>query len=142
VELYRRLAAQHPDAFLPDLAMSLNNLGNRLSEMGRRAEALQATQEAVDLYRRLAAQHPDAFLPDLARSLGAYGLVLRGLGRSAEAAAAFAEGLRAILPFARALPAAFGGLAGALLQDYLRACAAAGEAPDEALVEQARRAIG
>jgi tetratricopeptide (TPR) repeat protein len=73
VELYRRLAAQHPDAFLPDLAMSLNNLGIMLSEMGRRAEALQATQEAVDLYRRLAAQHPDAFLPYLARSLNNLG---------------------------------------------------------------------
>jgi tetratricopeptide (TPR) repeat protein len=104
VDLYRRLAAQHPDAFLPYLAGSLHNLGAMLSEMGRRAEALQATQEAVDLYRRLAAQHPDAFLPHLAMSLGAYGLVLLGLGRSAEAAAAFAEGLRAILPFARALP--------------------------------------
>jgi tetratricopeptide (TPR) repeat protein len=134
--------AQNPDAFLPYLAASLNNLGAVLSELGRREEALQATQEAVDLRRRLAAQHPDAFLPDLASSLGAYGLVLRGLGRSAEAAAAFAEGLRAILPFVRALPAAFGGLAGALLQDYLRACAEAGEAPDEALVAQARRAIG
>jgi tetratricopeptide (TPR) repeat protein len=142
VDLYRRLAEQHPDAFLPYLAGSLNNLGNVLSEMGRREEALEATQEAVDLYRRLAEQHPDAFLPYLARSLGAYGLVLRGLGRSAEAAAAFAEGLRAILPFVRALPAAFGGLAGALLRDYLRACAEAGEAPDEALVEQARRALG
>jgi tetratricopeptide (TPR) repeat protein len=142
VALYRRLAAQHPDAFLPDLASSLTNLGSQLSALGRRAEALQATQEAVDLYRRLAAQHPDAFLPDLARSLGAYGLVLRGLGRSAEAAAAFAEGLRTILPFVRALPAAFGGLAGALLQDYLRACAEAEEAPDEALVVQVRRAIG
>ena len=142
VEIRRRLAAQHPDAFLPELARSLNNLGNRLSEMGRWAEALEATQEAVEHYRRLAAQHPDAFLPDLARSLGAYGLVLLGLGRSAEAAAAFAEGLRAILPFARALPAAFSGLAGALLQGYLRACAEAGEAPDEALVAQARRAIG
>jgi tetratricopeptide (TPR) repeat protein len=106
------------------------------------AEALQAAQEAVEHYRRLAAQHPDAFLPDLASSLGAYGVVLRGLGRSAEAAAAFAEGLRAILPFVRALPAAFGGLAGALLQGYLRACAEAGEAPDKALVAQARRAIG
>jgi tetratricopeptide (TPR) repeat protein len=141
VEHYRRLAAQHPDAFLPDLASSLNSLGIRLSEMGRRAEALQATQKAVDLYRRLAQRNPDAFLPDLARSLGAYGLVLRGLGRSAEAAAAFAEGLRAILLFARALPAAFGGLASALLQGYLRACAEAGEASDEALVAQARRAI-
>ncbi|MFZ8843028.1 MAG: hypothetical protein ACO2PQ_03230, partial [Thermoflexus sp.] len=101
-----------------------------------------APQGRGALYRRLAEQHPDAFLPDLARSLGAYGLVLLGLGRSAEAAAAFAEGLRAILPFARALPAAFSGLASALLQGYLRACAEAGEAPDEALVAQARRAIG
>jgi tetratricopeptide (TPR) repeat protein len=142
VDLYRRLAAQHPDAFLSDLARSLTNLGAMLSEMGRRAEALEATQKAVDLYRRLAAQHPDAFLSDLARSLGAYGVVLGGLGRSAEAAAAFAEGLRAILPFVRALPAAFGGLAGTLLQGYLRACAEAGEAPDEALVAQVRRAIG
>jgi tetratricopeptide (TPR) repeat protein len=142
VEIRRQLAQQNPDAFLPDLARSLHNLGADLSEMGRRAEALQATQEAVDLYRRLAQQNPDAFLPDLARSLGAYGVVLRDLGRSAEAAAAFAEGLRAILPFVRDLPAAFGGLAGALLQDYLRACAEAEEAPDEALVAQARRAIG
>jgi tetratricopeptide (TPR) repeat protein len=141
VEIRRRLAAQHPDAFLPDLASSLHNLGAMLSEMGRREEALQATQEAVEIRRRLAAQHPDAFLPDLARSLGAYGLVLRGLGRSAEAAAAFAEGLRAILPFVRALPAAFGRLAGALLLGYLLACAEAGEAPDEALVAQVRRAI-
>jgi tetratricopeptide (TPR) repeat protein len=72
VDLYRRLAAQHPDAFLPNLAASLNNLGNRLSELGRREEALQATQEAVDLYRRLAAQHPDAFLPYLAMSLNTW----------------------------------------------------------------------
>jgi len=141
VEIRRRLAQQNPDAFLPDLARSLHNLGKVLSEMGRREEALEATQEAVDLYRRLAAQHPDAFLPDLARSLGAYGVVLLGLGRSAEAAATFAEGLRAILPFAQTLPAAFGGLAGALLLGYLLACAEAGEAPDEALVAQVRRAI-
>jgi tetratricopeptide (TPR) repeat protein len=141
VDLYRRLAAQHPDAFLPIPGHEPQQPGPMLSALGRREEALQATQEAVDLYRRLAAQHPDAFLPDLARSLGAYGLVLLGLGRSAEAAAAFAEGLRAILPFVRALPAAFGGLAGALLQGYLRACAEAGEAPDEALVAQVRRAI-
>ncbi len=46
--------------------MSLNNLGNRLSDLGRREEALAATEEAVDIYRQLAAARPDAFLPDLA----------------------------------------------------------------------------
>ena len=44
----------------------LNNLGNRLSDLGRREDALAAAQEATDLYRRLAAERPDAFRPDLA----------------------------------------------------------------------------
>ena len=33
-ELSRALAAQRPDAFRPNLAMSLNNLANRLSDLG------------------------------------------------------------------------------------------------------------
>ena len=45
--------------------MALNNLGIRYSELGRRAEALAPTEEAVDIYRALAADNP-AFLPDLA----------------------------------------------------------------------------
>jgi tetratricopeptide (TPR) repeat protein len=141
-DLYRGLARANPQAFLPDLAMSLNNLGAMLSALGRREEALTATQEAVKIYRQLAQQNPPAFLPDLARSLGTHGSVLRGLGRHAEAAAAFAEGLRAILPFVRALPAAFGGLADALLQYYLWACQEAGEAPDAGLVEEVLQVIG
>jgi len=110
-----------------------------LSALGRREEALAATQEAVDIYRGLARANPQAFLPDLATSLGAHGSVLRDMGRHAGAAAVFGEGLRAILPFVRALPAAFGGLAGALLQDYLQACQKAKQQPDRELVEGVRR---
>ena len=68
-DLYPALAAQRPDAFRPDLAASLNNLANRLSELGDREGALAAATEAADLYRALAAQRPDAFRPDLAMSL-------------------------------------------------------------------------
>jgi tetratricopeptide (TPR) repeat protein len=51
VEFYRRLAADRPAAFNPDLAMSLNNLSNCLSDLGcREEEALQAIQEAVEFY--------------------------------------------------------------------------------------------
>ena len=142
VGIYRKLSELNPQAFLPYLAMSLNNLGNRLSELGRREEALKATEEAVKIRRKLSELNPQAFLPDLARSLGAHGSVLHGLGRHAEAAAAFAEGLRAILPFVRAIPAAFGGLAGALLEDYLRACKEAKREPDWGLVEEVRRLVG
>ena len=47
--------------------MSLNNLSNRLADLGRREEALAAIQEAAGIYRELAAARPDAFRPDLAR---------------------------------------------------------------------------
>jgi tetratricopeptide (TPR) repeat protein len=142
VKIRRKLSEQNPQAFLPDLASSLNNLGTMLSALGLREEALKATEEAVGIYRKLSEQNPQAFLPDLAMSLGAHGSVLHGLGRHAEAAAAFAEGLRAILPFVRAIPAAFGGLAGALLEYYLRACKEAKREPDWGLVEEVVRLVG
>ncbi|WP_203935315.1 hypothetical protein, partial [Virgisporangium ochraceum] len=47
----------------------------RLSNLGRREDALTAATEAVDLYRRLAATNPAAFEPDLARSLWCYAWV-------------------------------------------------------------------
>jgi tetratricopeptide (TPR) repeat protein len=107
VDLYRRLAAQHPDAFLPYLATSLNNLGIRLSALGRRAEALEATQEAVEIRRRLAAQRPDAFLPDLASSLNNLGNRLSALGRLEEALLAAQESVKIRRQLARQNPDAF-----------------------------------
>jgi tetratricopeptide (TPR) repeat protein len=87
----RQLAATNPDAWLPDLARSLNNLGVRLSELGRRQEALAPTEEAVTIYRRLAASNPEAWLPDLAGSLNNLGVRLSRLGRRQEALASTEE---------------------------------------------------
>ncbi len=69
IGLYRKLVKDDPDTFLPDLATSLSNLGIRLSDLGRREEALEAAKEAVEIRRHLAADRPDVFLPDLAGSL-------------------------------------------------------------------------
>ncbi|MFC4068252.1 tetratricopeptide repeat protein, partial [Actinoplanes subglobosus] len=69
VTIYQRLAEANPGAYLPDLAMSLNNLGAMLSELGRRDEALEPSQEAVTIRRRLAEANPGAYLPNLAMSL-------------------------------------------------------------------------
>jgi tetratricopeptide (TPR) repeat protein len=91
VAAYRRLAEVTPDAFLPNLAHSLNNLSNRLSEVGRREEALAAVQEAVAAYRRLAEVTPDAFLPNLAMSLRVLAQILTDLDREEEAAQVLAE---------------------------------------------------
>ena len=51
-----QLAANHPAAFNPDLAMSLHNLGIYLSRVGRREYSLLAFEEAVELYQQLAVE--------------------------------------------------------------------------------------
>ena len=99
VTIHRELAAARPDAFRPDLAMSLNNLANMLSDLGRREDALAAVEEAVALYRELAAARPDAFRPDLAMSLNNLSNMLSALGRREDALAAVEE---AVAPLPRA----------------------------------------
>jgi tetratricopeptide (TPR) repeat protein len=73
------------DAYLPDLAASVNNLAIRLAEMGRRAEALTSAQEAADLYRELVALNRDAYLPVLAMSVNNLAIDLAEAGRRGEA---------------------------------------------------------
>jgi tetratricopeptide (TPR) repeat protein len=106
-DLYRARLARTPREEPEERARVLNRLGFALSEMGRREEALEATQEAVDLYRRLAAQHPDAFLPDLARSLNNLGNVLSEMGRRAEALQAAQEAVDLYRRLAARHPDAF-----------------------------------
>lgn len=53
--IYRALAKARPDAFLPNFAKLLNNLGALLSELGRHDDALAAEQEAAEIDRALSA---------------------------------------------------------------------------------------
>ncbi len=59
----RALAEANPDAFLPDLAMSLNNLSLHQSDLGHRNDALASIAEAFRIYRALAETNPDAISP-------------------------------------------------------------------------------
>ncbi|WP_168220957.1 tetratricopeptide repeat protein [Actinomadura sp. WMMA1423] len=83
----RRELTAAPDgaAYLPDLAMSLNNHALRLAEVGRRDEAVPISQQAVDAYRDLAATNRAAHLPDLAMSLSNHAVRLAEVGRQDEA---------------------------------------------------------
>jgi tetratricopeptide (TPR) repeat protein len=89
------------------LASTLNILGTRLSNLGRREEALVATQEAVDIRRRLAAARPDALLPELASSLNNLGNRLSELDRREEALVATQEAVDIYRRLAAAGPDAF-----------------------------------
>ncbi|MBK8075385.1 MAG: tetratricopeptide repeat protein [Kineosporiaceae bacterium] len=88
-------------------ARLLNNLGIRLSDLGRREEALAVTEQAIEIYRRLAAARPDAFDPDLAMALTSLGIRLSDLGRREEALAATEQAIEIRWRLAAARPDAF-----------------------------------
>ncbi|HEX8819434.1 MAG TPA: tetratricopeptide repeat protein [Archangium sp.] len=88
-------------------ARLLNNLGNRLSELGRREEALEATREAVELRRALAQRNPDAFWPDLAMSLKNLGHSLSELGHREETLEATREAVEVYRALEQRNPDAF-----------------------------------
>ena len=72
-------------------SMWLGALSVRLSDIGRRADALAAAREAVQINRRLAADQPNASRASLARSLDIFAGALRVLGHLEDAFAAARE---------------------------------------------------
>ena len=62
VALRRELAAQHPDAFRPDLAMSLMVLSRCLDEFDRQEDGLASNAEAIATLGTLFQRVPTAFV--------------------------------------------------------------------------------
>jgi len=63
----------------------MSNLGKILGNLGRREDALRATEAAVTVYQQLAEAHPAANLSNLASNLNGLGIRLGELGRREEA---------------------------------------------------------
>ncbi len=120
--VYRRLAKVRPDAFLPDLAGSLNNQSICLGDLGRREQALAAIEEAVSIRRGLAKARPDAFLPDLAGSLNNQSNRLGDLGRREQALAAIEEAIHLVLPMLERGSYVLPDSGRRLVQRYLELC--------------------
>ena len=135
-ELYRALAAQRPDAFRPNLAASLSNLANMLSDLGEREAALAAAREAVELRRALAAQRPDAFRPDLAMSLNNLANRLSDLGEREAALAAAREAAELYRALAAQRPDTFRPNLATSLMVRAR-CLDAADQPAQALADNA-----
>ncbi|MGW2720663.1 tetratricopeptide repeat protein [Streptomyces sp. NPDC001492] len=106
VEHYRAQAATDPER-LPALAASLNNLANRLGELGRHEDGLAAIEEAVAAYRTLTRARPDTYFPHLAASLNNLANRLGDLGQHEDALPAIEEAVRIRRTLAQARPDAF-----------------------------------
>jgi tetratricopeptide (TPR) repeat protein len=116
------------------LASSLNSLGNFLSELGRREDALAAAQEATEIYRRRAAARPDAFLPDLATSLNNLGNRWSELGRREDSLAAAQEAVATLAPFFLRLPAAYRQRMAVMARNNIERSESLAVEPDAALL--------
>ena len=77
LQALRELAQQNPEAYLPDVAASLNNLGILLCDTNDLKQAQDYYEEALQIHRELAQQNPEAYLPDVAASLNNLGVLLR-----------------------------------------------------------------
>jgi tetratricopeptide (TPR) repeat protein len=67
LKIRRELAHKNPDVYLPDVAQTLNNLGNLDSQQNRMEEARNEYAEALKIPRELAQKNPD--LPGVADTL-------------------------------------------------------------------------
>lgn len=92
VEVFREAMRREHDAYLPDLTMCLNNLGNRLIEADRNEEAVKPLQEAVEHCRVLVRLAP-MYEPRLSQMLGNLGTCLAELERIDGATLAFEESI-------------------------------------------------
>ena len=144
--LEHRLAAADSSSFAPDLASALSNLSVALGELGRREEALDAIQEAVEIRRGLVTAEGSALAPDLASALNNLSVALGELGRREEALDAIEEAAATYRDLATGSPAMFGDDLAASLNNLFVALSGLGRSEDAlAVAEEAvaiRREIG
>jgi tetratricopeptide (TPR) repeat protein len=93
VAIFRRLAADDPGTYSPDLARSLLNLSGDLGQAGQRENARKAIAEAVALYREMSQVNPAAFQADYGNALFNFGTLLAKARHYQDAYAALSETL-------------------------------------------------
>ena len=69
MQIYRTLAEDNPHAYLPDVAMTLNNLANLQQAQNEYGATQGNYEEALQIYRSIAEDNPYAYLPDVAMTL-------------------------------------------------------------------------
>jgi tetratricopeptide (TPR) repeat protein len=93
--LYRRLGRWRATRYWPNLAQSLDNLGDSFAVLGRYTEALEARREAAGTWQQHAHVDAERFLPDLTKSLHNLGVSYRDLGLPRESLTTHRDALAA-----------------------------------------------
>ena len=94
LKIYRDLSEKNPNAYLPVLATSCNNLADLLQDTGSFKEAEERHREALKICRELAGKDPDAYLSDLSYSCNNLAGLLCDIGSFREAEELHREALK------------------------------------------------
>ena len=107
LEIYRELARQNPEAYMSDVAGTLNNLATLHADSKRFEEAEKAINEALEIRQKLALQNPEAYLSDVAVTLNNLGVLHSNINQFEEAKKAYNEALEINRKLARQNPKAY-----------------------------------
>ena len=67
LKIRRELAQKNPDAYLLEVARTLNNLAVLDGDQNRPQEARKGLEEALDIYERFGERNPERFQSDIVR---------------------------------------------------------------------------
>ena len=107
LQIYRQLAESNPDAYMPRVAMTLNNLAALQRALGRYVEGEKNYVEALRIRRQLAESNPDAYMPRVAMTLNNLANLQSDLGRYVEAEKNYVEALQIYRQLAESNPDAY-----------------------------------
>ena len=94
LKIYRQLAQQNADMYLPYVAVTLNNLG-AVERLQNHLDAADIDyRDSLKINRQLAEQDPAKYLPNVAMVLNEYGLVAASQNRMEDARAHYEEALK------------------------------------------------
>ena len=94
LQALRELAKQNPEAYKPDVATTLNNLGSLLRATNDLKKAQDYYEEALQIRRELREKNPEAYKPDIATTLNNLGNLLNDTNNLKQAKDYYEEALQ------------------------------------------------
>ena len=103
----RELSKQNPEAYKPDVAATLNNLGALLYATNDLKQAQDYYEEALEIHRELAKQNPEAYKRDVAITLNNLGILFSDTNKLKQAQDYYEEALEIRRELAEQNPEAY-----------------------------------
>ena len=107
LQMLQELSTYNPEAYKPNIALTLNNLGNLLSNTNKFNQAKAYLEEALQICRELAEKNPEAYKPNEALVLNSLGVLLCLTNEFNQAEAYYVEALQIRRKLAEKNPEAY-----------------------------------